>query len=90
MSEALELKSYKSPETDTSVYKGIPVNFRTQVREEMRKMGYTGSQIRFEYRGKREHKVLLLRNGGTYKQYDPSCRLRNAKTFAVYLRNSVR
>jgi hypothetical protein len=68
------------------VYHGIPVNFRTQVREKLKQMGYTGSQIRFEYRGKRNYKVLGLRGGGTLKVYDASCRLRNANTFAVYIR----
>jgi len=79
------LNDYKSPETHTSVYHRIPVNFRSQVREELKQMGYKGSQIRFEYRGKREFKVLKLRDGGTLKRYDPSCRLRNATTFAVYI-----
>jgi hypothetical protein len=38
-------------------------------------MGYTGSEIRFEYRG------------GKRKVGEGFTRLRNAKTFAVYIRH---
>jgi hypothetical protein len=79
------LSDYVSPK-NTSLYKGIPVAHRDEVRKLLKASGMTGSQIRFEYRGKREYKVLQLRSGGTYKQYDPSCRLRNATHFAVYKR----
>ena len=80
------LEQYKSPD-NTSVFKGVPIDMRERVLEYYRSIGV---RVRLEFRGKREFKVLPMMNGGTYKYYAPSCRLRNAKTFAVYLRNSVR
>jgi hypothetical protein len=80
------LEQYRSPD-NTSVFKGVPIDMRERVLEYYRTIGVS---VRLEFRGKREYKVLLLRSGGTYKQYDPSCRLRNAKTFAVYIRNRAR
>jgi hypothetical protein len=81
-----DLRDYVSPR-NTSLYKGIPVAHRDEVRKLLKASGMTGSQIRFEYRGKREYKVVTLRSGKTFKKYDPSCRLRNATHFAVYERD---
>lgn len=82
-----DLTKYASPATDTSYYKGIPVAERETVRNILKKIGFTGSQIRFEYRGPRAKTVYKLRNGRNYVRTAPSCRLATAKTFAVYFRN---
>jgi hypothetical protein len=72
------LNNYISPKNERSYYKGIPVEFRSKVRAILKSKGYKGSEIRFEYRGSRRYNF--------YGKCEPSCRLRNAKTFAVYRR----
>ena len=78
MIKKFDLKNYISPESETSFYKGIPVAFRARVRAILKSKGYKGSEIRFEYRGTRGTNI--------YGNCEPSCRLRNANTFAVYRR----
>ena len=73
---SFNLRDYTSPGSDTSFYKGIPVEFRSRVRAILKSKGYKGSEIRFEYRGSRKHSMCAR-----------STLLENANTFAVYRRD---
>ena len=64
------LKPYKSP-SNTSVFKGVPVELRERVLEYYKSVGI---KVKLRYRGPRVH--------GTQS----CCVLRDAKTFAVYER----
>ena len=64
------LKPYKSP-SNTSVFKGVPVALRERVLSYYK---FIGIKVKLRYRGPRIH--------GTQSY----CVLRDAKTFAVYVR----
>ena len=64
------LEQYRSP-NNTSVFKGVPVELRERVLEYYKSVGI---KVKLRYRGPRVH--------GTQSY----CVLRDAKTFAVYVR----
>ena len=74
------LNDFVSPNNETSYYKGIPVQYRSKVRAILKSKGYTGYNIRFEYRGPR-----IGSNRGRINEQG-SCRLDRAVCFSVYYR----
>ena len=70
----LQLKQYKSPESETSLYKGIPIQYLPEVKSLFNSLGIS---VRYLFRGRRSRKN---------KSY---CLLSDAQTFAVYQRSEV-
>lgn len=70
----LQLKQYKSPESETSLYKGIPIQYLPEVKSLFNSLGIS---VRYLFRGPRG------------KENRPSCRFADARTFAVYQRSEV-
>ena len=73
----LELEKYRSGENRTSLFHGIPIQFRNEI---LFLAKDSEVKIRLRYRGPRAHNKARgrLTNRG-------SCLLKDAKTLAVYL-----
>lgn len=68
---------YRSP-SNTSFFKGVPIEMRDRVLAYYKLMGW---KVKLRYRGPRVHNTL--RNPYTNQS---SCLMKDAKTFAVYMR----
>jgi hypothetical protein len=68
---------YRSP-SNTSLFKGVPIEMRERVLAYYKSMGW---KVKLRYRGPRVHNTF--RNPYTNQS---SCLMKDAKTFAVYMR----
>lgn len=68
---------YRSP-SNTSVFKGVPVEMRERVLAYYKSMG---QKVKLRYRGPRVHRTFRSPNTRS-----SSCLLQDATTFAVYIR----
>jgi len=71
MKVLIDLKQYISPETESSVYKDIPIDKLETVKKILNHNGFTG-KYRIKYRGPREDILASY------------CIKRKAKRFAIY------
>ena len=72
MNIVFDLNDYRSPGTDRSYYKGVPIQYKELVRKILKNHGI--KDYRFYFRGPRTH--------GSQSH----CVLQDAKTFAIYRR----
>lgn len=75
MKTIIDLKEYISPKTETSFYKGIPMEYLDITRKIMKSKGYT---CKIRYRGPRKN------DGRKWFNQKSNCLKSNAVTFTVY------
>ena len=77
MKTVLDLKSYTSPRSESSFYKGIPIEYLDITRKILKSKGYT---CKIRYRGPRAGRIRSPEHSQSY------CLKDDATSFAVYRR----
>ena len=75
------LEKYLSPENETSIFKGIPIEYRTH--ESIRNLLMT-KKFTIKYRGS-----SIRKRDYYYKRPQSHCHRMFAETFAIYERNTI-